>query len=103
MRIFVLYRLREGVTLDDYRRWSIDDDQPTLRSFAQITDFQVFRTTLADGAAGPFEIVETIEVSDATAWSEVVGAEAIKALQPSFDRFVDPVSLCILHTEAITQ
>ena len=43
MKIFVLYRLRDSVSLDDYRRWSVEEDQPTLRAFGEISGFHVHR------------------------------------------------------------
>jgi hypothetical protein len=100
MKIFVLYRLRDDVSLDDYRRWSVDDDQPTLRSFSQVSGFHVYEASAA-GSTANYAIVETIDVESAAAWTEITEADAVKALQPAFDRYVDPDSLCILQTEEI--
>lgn len=102
MKIIVLYRLRDGVSLDDYRRWSVDEDQPTLRSFDQISGFHVYEATAAEGSTADYSIVETIEVESASAWAEITEMDAVKALQPAFESYVDPASLCILQSEEIS-
>ena len=101
MRIFVLYRLRDSVSLDDYRRWSVEEDQPTLRTFGEISGFHVHQATAAAGSTASYSIVETIDVESAEAWEAITKADAVKALQPAFERYVDPDSLCILHADEI--
>jgi hypothetical protein len=39
MKIFVLYRLKDGVWFDEYRRWSLNADKPTLRAIEEISQF----------------------------------------------------------------
>jgi hypothetical protein len=39
MKIFVLYRLQDGVSFDENGRWSLDADHPTLRAIEEISQF----------------------------------------------------------------
>ncbi len=103
MKIFVLYRLKDGVSFDEYQRWSLEADQPTLRAFEEITHFSVHSTTAADESTATYTVVETIEIESAEAWRAVASSADLQALGPAFERFVDPNSLCILHGEEITE
>ena len=103
MKIFVLYRLKDGVSFDEYRRWSLEADQPTLRAFEEITQFSVHATTATEESTETYTVVETIEIDSAQAWTAVTNSPDLKALGPAFERFVDPTSLCILHGEEITE
>jgi hypothetical protein len=102
MKIFVLYRLKDGVSFDEYRRWSLDADQPTLRAFKEITHFSVYSTTPTNESTATYTVVEMIEIENPESWSAVASSAELKALGPAFERFVDTASLCILHGEEIT-
>jgi hypothetical protein len=102
VRIFVLYRLKDGVSFDDYRQWSLEADQPTLRRNGNVAEFKVFATAPAETSHETYSVVETIEIDSEEAWKAVTESTAVKALGPAFDRLVDPASLCILHGEEIS-
>jgi hypothetical protein len=101
VKIFVLYRLRQDVSFAEYRRWSLEADQPTLRSLAQVGCFNVYATEPAPDAVGDYSVVEVIEVDDLEAWKSLAATDAVEKLRPDFERFVDTVSLCILYGEEI--
>jgi hypothetical protein len=101
VRIFVLYRLKDGASFDEYQQWSRAADQPTLRGSGHVSEFRVFATTPTEASRETYTVVETIDVDSPEAWTEITESAEVKALGPAFDRFVDPDSLCILHGEEI--
>ncbi|TML67084.1 MAG: hypothetical protein E6G14_13455 [Actinobacteria bacterium] len=103
MKIFVLYRLKDGVSFDTYKRWSLGEDQPTLRVHTDVARFSVYATTAADASTAPYDVVEEIEVADLEAWTRVTESSDVKALGPAFEGFVDPDSVCILLGEEIAE
>ncbi|TMK56100.1 MAG: hypothetical protein E6G60_18425 [Actinobacteria bacterium] len=91
MKIFVLYRLKDGVSFDTYKRWSLGEDQPTLRVHTDVARFSVYATTAADASTAPYDVVEEIEV------------ETSRPGPDAFEGFVDPDSVCILLGEEIAE
>jgi hypothetical protein len=65
MKIFMIYKLREGITKEEYRAWSRERDQPTLTKCEGIHEYRVFDV---EGVDGPrtFQIVEYVNVENWT-------------------------------------
>lgn len=61
-------RLREGVEIDEFARFSAEVDQPTLLAQAVVLDVGVYVVAGADPDA-PAEIIEIIEVTSRDDWA----------------------------------
>ncbi len=100
--VVVMYRLREGVTADDYVRWSQETDQQITPGLEPIRRFQVLSVTeTIEGADnGTFDVIEVIEVTSADAWKEGNASEYMAQIQEEWPRYADPgTAIVVAATE----
>lgn len=100
MKIFMIYRLREGVTKEEYRQWSLKRDQPTLTGCEGIKEYRVFDVEGLDDS-GPFQIVEYINVENWDVWKKVTTTGPMVPIGDDFARLVDADSVVALRGEEI--
>jgi hypothetical protein len=100
MKLFLLYRLREGVTPERYREWSLTRDQPTLKGCEGISTYRVFAVEDPDGKS-PYTVVEHVEVSDWETWKRVTTSGPMAAVGEDFRELVDTGSVITLRGEEI--
>ncbi|MBV9607269.1 MAG: hypothetical protein JO027_19290 [Solirubrobacterales bacterium] len=100
MHLLLLYRLREGVTIEEYREWSLARDQPGLRETPIVNRFRVFEV-VEDSADRPPQIIESIEISDLDGWRSALRTDRLRALGEDFERLVDGSTVIELRSEEI--
>jgi hypothetical protein len=102
MKLFLLYDLREGVTLERYREWSLTRDQPTLKGREGIREYRVFALENPDGGDdGACTIVEHVDVADWETWKRVTSTGPMVAIGEDFGELVDTGSVITLRGEEI--
>jgi hypothetical protein len=99
VKLLLLYKLREGVTRDEYRKWSLERDQPTLTGCAGISAYQVYEVA-PDGAAA-YDVVEYVEVDDADTWKTVTTTGPMVPIGEDFARLVDNSTVITLTVDQI--
>ena len=93
------FRLRSGVTADQFERFSADLDRPTCLAFDVVLGFEVY---LADGAS--VTVVEVMTVSSWPEWERVRdAAPELKPVVQRFDELVEPGSVTTLLTRKSPQ
>jgi hypothetical protein len=100
MKLFLLYRLREGVTPERYREWSRTRDQPTLRGCEGIREYRVFAVADPDGESA-YTVVEHVDVADWETWKRVTTSGPMVAIGEQFGELVDTGSVITLRGEEI--
>ena len=100
MKLFLLYRLREGVTPERYREWSRTRDQPTLKGCEGISEYRVFTVEDPDGTSS-YTIVEHVDVADWETWKRVTSTGPMVAIGEDFQELVDTGSVITLRGEEI--
>ena len=100
MKLFLLYRLREGVTPERYREWSLTRDQPTLKGREGISTYRVFAVEDPDGKS-PYTVVEHVDVADWETWKRVTTSGPMVAVGEDFGELVDTSSVITLRGEEI--
>jgi hypothetical protein len=101
MKLFLFYRLRDGVTPAEYREWSTGRDQPTLKGCQGITDYQVFEVEDPDGKTG-YQVLEYVDVEDWPTWKTVTSTGPMVPIGEDFQRLVDVDTVVTLRGEQIT-
>ena len=96
-KIFVMYNLREGVTLDDYKKWSREVDQQITPRQAQVNRFETYEIKGADPGEPKFTIVEDIEVESWEAWNAAVEGEGMKRIGADWPTLADESSAMTLY------
>ena len=86
------FRLRSGVTAEQFERFSADLDRPTCLTFDEVLDFEVY---LAEDGA----VVEIMTVSSWPEWERVRDSSPeLKPVVERFDELVEPGSVATLLT-----
>jgi hypothetical protein len=101
MKLFLLYRLRDGVTPERYREWSLTRDQPTLKGCEGIREYRVFAVEDPEGANGAYTIVEHVDVADWETWKRVTTSGPMVPIGEHFQELVDTGSVITLRGEEI--
>jgi hypothetical protein len=97
----MFYRLRDGITAEEYREWSTNRDQPTLKGCDGINDFQVFEVGDPDGKTG-YQVMEYVDVEDWPTWQTVTTTGPMVPIGNDFQRLVDVDTVVTLRGEQIT-
>ena len=100
MKLFLLYRLRDGVMIERYREWSRTRDQPTLKGCEGIREYRVFEVEDPDGASY-YTIVEHVDVGDWDTWKRVTSTGPMVGIGEDFKELVDTGSVITLRGEEI--
>ena len=86
------FRLRSGVTAEQFERFSADLDRPTCLTFDEVLDFEVY---LAEDGA----VVEIMTVSSWPEWERVRDSSPeLKPVVERFDELAEPGSVATLLT-----
>ena len=91
---FNLIPLRDPSTIEDFKRFSTELDQPTLLAQDVVKGFDAYAVTRRDEGAPSVDIVEVMHVTSWDEWVEVRdNAEAIKPVGARFEELIDPATV----------
>ncbi|KQY03207.1 hypothetical protein ASD37_27320 [Mycobacterium sp. Root135] len=105
------FRLRSGVTAEQFERFSADLDRPTCLAFDVVLGFEVYLVDGADGASeatgdvtgASADVVEIMTVSSWPEWERVRDSSPeLKPVVQRFDELVEPGSVATLLTRKTT-
>jgi len=100
-RVFVMYKLKPGVSMSDYKKWSQKVDQKITPSQPGVKSFKVFEIKGAEGGTPPYQIVEDIEVGSWEAWQKVLKGEGMKKVMSEWPNYGDANSAVVVHGDQI--
>jgi hypothetical protein len=102
MKCFVTFRLRPGVTPEEYERWFRETNVPAVRKMKSIGSYRVWRVVDAMEGEPSFEVLEEMEIEDRAAFEREVEElpEMAAMLEQWYSRVADQV---ILFAEEIPQ
>ena len=91
------FRLRSGVTAEQFERFSADLDRPTCLAFDVVLGFEVYLVDDEDGANT--DVVEIMTVASWPEWERVRdSAPELKPVVQRLDELVEPGSVTTLMT-----
>ena len=102
MKCFVTFRLRPGVTPEEYERWFRETNVPAVRKMKSIGSYRVWRVVNAIEGEPSFGVLEEMEIEDRGAFEREVEElpEMAAMLEQWYSRVADQV---ILFAEEIPQ
>lgn len=100
-KIFVMYRLKKGVSIDQYKQWSKDIDQRITPGQQGCIRFEVYEIKGADNGEPFVEVVEDIEVEDFDAWMQTCRQSGMAYVQETIEKLIDESTLKIVYGERI--
>ena len=101
VRIFITYNLRPTTSIEEYRKFSHEIDQPLATKAPGILRFEVFEVRGAGEGEPDFRIVEEIEAESWQAWLDIFDNPDVKAAHEGFRRLCDPDSARTHWTERV--
>jgi anti-sigma-K factor RskA len=102
MKCFVTFRLRPGVTPEEYEQWFRETNVPAVRKMKSIETYRVWRVVDATEGEPTFGVLEEMEIDDRAAFEREVEElpEMAAMLEGWYERVADQV---ILYAEEIPQ
>lgn len=100
-KMFVMYRLKKGVSIDHYKQWSREIDQRITPGQPGMIRFEVYEIKGADKGEPFVQVVEDIEVEDFDAWMETCNKPGMAYVQETIADLIDESTLKIVYGERI--
>jgi len=102
VKCFVTFRLRTGVTPEEYDRWFRETNVPAVRKMESITSYRVWRVADVMEGDPSYEVLEEMEFDDRAAFErEIAELPEIKAmLEGWYARVADQL---VVFAEEVSQ
>jgi hypothetical protein len=100
-RVFTLYRLNDGVDVEEFKRWSLEVDQPTCHRMESCHRFEVHLITGGSQGDVSFDVIEDIDVESWEGWQRDQASEGFSQIREEWPRFGDAGSLISFECEKI--
>jgi hypothetical protein len=100
-KVFVMYRLKPGVKIEDYRKWSKSLDQVVTPFQPGVHRFEVYEIEGAEKGESPYMIVEDIDVESWAEWQKVVASDAMKEVVDSWGNYGDESTLTVIYGKKV--
>ena len=100
-KVFVMYKLKPGVSIEEYRKWSVDIDQKVTPFQPGCHRFEVYEIEGAEKGESPYQIVEDIDVESWDAWQKVVSGEGMKEVVGTWSNYGDESTLKVIYGRKI--
>lgn len=100
-KIFVLYKLKPHVTLEQYKAWSREIDQRITPGQPGMIRFEVYEILGAEKGIPFVQIVEDIEVEDALEWFETCKRSGMAYVQETIAQLIDESTLQVIFGQRI--
>jgi hypothetical protein len=96
-KIFVMYKLKSGVTLDQYKAWSREIDQRITPGQPGMIRFEVYAIEGAEKGEPSVHVVEDIEVADFNEWIETCKKPGMAYVQETIAKLIDESTLQVIY------
>lgn len=101
VHVFITYRLRPETSIEEYRKYSLELDQPTVTSQPGVIRESVYEVQGTGRGDPEYHILEDIEVESWDAWLKASSGEAIGALYQRWKELCDSKSMRVHWSERI--
>ena len=68
MKCFVTFRLKPGLTAEQYEEWFRQENVPAVRGMASISSYRVWRAVDAMDGRAPYDFIEEMEFAERAAF-----------------------------------
>jgi hypothetical protein len=100
-KVFVMYKLKPGVSIEAYRKWSVALDQKVTPFQPGVHRFEVYEIEGAEKGKPEYQIVEDIDVESWEAWQKVVASEAMREVVKTWGDYGDEATLRVIYGKKI--
>jgi hypothetical protein len=85
-----MYKLNSGVNVEEFKKWSIEEDQKIVNNFEEVGSFEVFFIKSQDS---DWDVFEIIKVSSWEKYRALNESPQMKSLKPRFKELVNKRSV----------
>ncbi len=96
--MIMVYKLRKGVSLGEYKKFSLEVDQPLVNSFEAVKEFNIYFVV---GPEKIWDIFEVIKVDSYEAWEKVTQTDEMKKHDKDWREYVNEDSIKFVYGEKI--
>ena len=100
-KVFVMYRLKPGVSIEEYRKWSVSLDQKVTPFQPGVQRFEVYEIEGAEKGESPYMIIEDVDVDSWEAWQKVVNSDEMKEIVKTWSNYGDESTLKTIYGKKI--
>ena len=95
VKIIAFYKLKPGITIDEFREWSVSVDQKTALFQPGVYRFEVYSHPIKGAGEGEasHQIIEDVEVESFEAWEKILKSEAMKKVVDTWGDYCDESTL----------
>jgi hypothetical protein len=102
VKVFILYNLRDGITMDDYAAWARSADQPVVARQPGVVDYTMYATRFGSDDSPRYQVVEAHEVTSWEEWLQVNQQPEMRPVFEAWQTYCDPASVLVLCGEKIS-
>ena len=96
-----MYKLKAGVSMDDYKKWSREVDQKITPCQPGVHSFNVFEIKGTEKGASPYQIVEDIEVESWESWQATLKGKGMKKVMDEWSNYGDGDTAVMVYGDQI--
>ena len=100
-KVFVMYRLKPGVSIEDYKKWSISVDQKVIPFQPGIHRFEVYEIKGAEKGESPYMIIEDVDVDSWEDWLKAVESDEMREVVKTWGEYGDESTLIVIYGKKI--
>jgi len=100
-KVIVFYKLKPGVTLDQYREWSLQVDQRLTPAQPAVNRFEPYVVVGGEGGGEQYTVFEDLDVESWDAWQKILETEAMKPVVEGFPGVADPSTVVVIYGNRI--
>ncbi|MCL5772740.1 MAG: hypothetical protein M1479_10815 [Actinobacteria bacterium] len=93
-----LYNLKKGISINEYKKWSIERDQKIVNSFEGIKSFEVY---INKGPDKRWDVFEILQAESWERWVEIGKSPEMNELKEEHKELVDRDSIIKFYGEKI--
>ncbi|MGI9544697.1 MAG: SnoaL-like domain-containing protein [Cyclobacteriaceae bacterium] len=95
--LIVLFNLKEGTSEEDYERYAVEIDSPTVKSLASNHGFKILKGLYLFGsdASSPYQYIEVMNVSSFDELAVDIQKEEMRKMLKQFSAFADNPQLIV--------
>ena len=97
--VFIAYKLAEGATREEFRKWSVEIDQPIASRQKGVRSYTIYEAP--EGEDGPWDVIEVIDADSKEAWEAVNGYPEMVPVAERFFELCDRDSLTVTYATKV--
>jgi len=100
-KVFAMYRLKPGVSIEEYKKWSVEVDQKITPFQPGVHRFEAYEIQGAEKGESPYMIVEDIDVDSWEDWQKVIKSDEMKEVMQAWPEYGDESTAVVIYGEKI--